>query len=181
MDIFEFNKIAGAVLSCMLIIFVIGEVTGLLVQPKTPEKLAFPITISESTAVAKTEETAEAAPSLGGLLAAADIDKGRKFAKRCGACHTFDDGGPSRIGPNLWGVLGSDRAQAAGFAYSPAMAGLGGAWGYDELNAFLTNPKAYVPGTKMAFVGVKKPTDRANLILYLRSLGDQGIALPPGQ
>ncbi len=181
MDMFEFNKIVGAILFSMLIIFAIGELTGISVRPNTPEKLAFPITIAVPTAVAKTEETAEAAPSLGGLLAAADIEKRRKFSNRCGACHTFDEGGSKKIGPNLWGILGNDRAQTAGFAYSPAMAGLGGAWGYDELNAFLTNPKAYAPGNKMAFVGVKKPTDRANLILYLRSLGDQGMALPPGE
>ncbi len=184
MNIYEINKIAGAVLFSVLLIFVIHQFTGILVVPTALDKIAFPVpeieeAIAETTE--PTETTREPATSLGALLAAADAEKGRKIAKRCGACHGFDEGGGKKIGPNLWGILANQRAKIAGFSYSSAMAGMGGAWGYDELDGFLTNPKEYLPGTKMAFAGIKKADDRADLILYLRTLGDEGLALPPSE
>ncbi len=185
MTTFELSKIAGAVLFCALIIVAIGQFTGILVAPAALDKIAYPVpeteeTVAETTEAA-TESTAAAVASLGGLLAAADAEKGRKFARRCAACHSFDEGGSNTIGPNLWGILANQRAKIDGFAYSSAMAELDGAWGYAELDGFLAKPKEYLPGTKMAFAGVKKATDRANLILYLRSLGDEGLALPPSE
>ena len=181
MNTFEINKIAGAVLGSALVIFVINELTGIVVAPAALDKVAFPVPEMEEAVAAAPTTSAEQAASLGALLAAADAEKGRKFAKRCAACHGFDEGGGKKIGPNLWGILANQQAKAAGFAYSGAMAGLDGAWGYDELDGFLANPKEYLPGTKMAFVGIKKATDRANVILYLRSLGDEGLALPPSE
>jgi cytochrome c len=193
MNTFELSKIAGAVLFCALLIFVIGQFTGFLVAPAALDKIAYPVpeteeTVAETTEAATeaatestTESTAAAVASLGGLLAAADAEKGRKFARRCAACHSFDEGGSNKIGPNLWGILANQRAKIDGFAYSSAMAELDGAWGYAELDGFLAKPKEYLPGTKMAFAGVKKATDRADLILYLRSLGDEALALPPSE
>ena len=102
------------------------------------------------------------------------------MAKKCAACHSFEQGGPNKIGPGLWGVVNRPVGGAADFAYSDVMAGHGGAWDYESLDAFLTNPKEWAPGTKMAFAGLKKPKDRANLILYLRSLADSPEPLPEG-
>ncbi|MCZ6720599.1 MAG: c-type cytochrome [Proteobacteria bacterium] len=118
------------------------------------------------------EPEAPEATGFSALLAAADPDAGKKVAKKCGACHTFEAGGPNKLGPNLWNVVGRPVASLEGFNYSPAMSGLGGSWELERLAAFVANPKEYLPGNKMSFPGVKKEADRANLIAYLRLLSD---------
>ena len=112
------------------------------------------------------------------LIAAADIAKGEKLSKACAACHSFDNGGPDKVGPNLWGVLGGPKAHVAGFAYSDGLKNKAGSWGYTEMNEFLYKPKAYIEGTKMNYIGMKKPEDRAALIAWLRSMGSASMALP---
>jgi cytochrome c len=114
----------------------------------------------------------------GALLAQADVDAGAKDARKCGACHSFEEGGPAKIGPPLWGVVGRDIASVEGFSYSDALAGKEGAWDYQALDAFLTQPREWAPGTKMAFAGLKKPEERADVILYLRSLSNDPAPLP---
>lgn len=123
--------------------------------------------------------SAPALPPVAPLLAAADPVKGQQIAKVCAACHTFDKGGPNRVGPNLWGIVNANRAHLGdGFAYSAAMKSVGGVWGYEELNAYLAKPRQVVPGNKMAFAGLNKPEDRANVIAYLRTLADSPAPLP---
>ena len=113
------------------------------------------------------------------MLAGADAAKGAITAKVCAACHSFDNGGANKVGPNLWNVVGAKRPHLSdGFAYSAAMKGAGGAWDYDALNAYLYNPRAAVPGNKMAYAGLKNDKDRANVIAYLRSLADKPEPLP---
>ena len=113
------------------------------------------------------------------LLAAADATAGQSVAKKCKACHTFDQGGANKLGPNLWNIVNRQIAGTAGFKFSPALQGLSGeTWTFEALDAFLTKPKDYAPGTKMSFGGLKKPEARANLIAYLRSLSDNPAALP---
>jgi len=112
------------------------------------------------------------------LLAEADIAAGMKLAKKCTACHVFEDGGKNKVGPVLWNIVNADKGAIDGFGYSAALAGFGGAWDYSALNAFLYKPKAYIEGTKMNFAGLKKPQDRANMIAYLRSLSAAPAALP---
>jgi cytochrome c len=136
----------------------------------------------QTTAVEQTAPTggspAGAAAGVGALLAHADAAAGEKDAKKCAACHSFQEGGPAKIGPPLWGVVGRDIASLEDFSYSPALAGKEGAWDYQNLDAFLAEPRAWVPGTKMAFAGIKKPEERADVILYLRSLADAPAPLP---
>ena len=108
----------------------------------------------------------------GAALAAGDADKGAKIYKKCKACHTLDEGGKNKVGPNLWNIVGRGVASIDGFNYSDAMASRGGEWSVTALNEFLANPKAIVPGTKMVFSGVKKDGARANLIAYLQSLSE---------
>ena len=111
------------------------------------------------------------------LLAAASIDAGKKVSSKCTACHGFNSGGGNRIGPNLWAILGKAKAEAAGFNYSDALIGLGGVWSVEDMNLWLKSPKKYAPGNSMAFVGLRKDKDRANLIAYLNSMSDSPVSL----
>jgi cytochrome c len=101
-------------------------------------------------------------------------------AKKCAACHNFEDGAPNKIGPNLWGVVGRDIAALPDFSYSSALSEKEGDWSYEALSEFVASPKGWAPGTKMTFAGLKKPQDRADLILYLRSLSGSPEPLPEG-
>ncbi|MFO1127336.1 MAG: cytochrome c family protein [Rhodospirillales bacterium] len=113
------------------------------------------------------------------LIAAADPAAGEKVFGKCKACHTVVKGGPAGVGPNLYNVVGGPHAHMEGFAYSAVMAGMHDKkWSYQELDEFLTSPKAYAPGTKMTFAGLKKPEERAAVIAFLRSQSDNPIPLP---
>ena len=105
------------------------------------------------------------------LMASADVGKGAKVFKKCAACHKLEDGVNS-TGPSLYGVVGRAQASSDGFGYSGALAGLGGTWTQEELDAFLTKPSAYASGTSMSFAGLRKQKDRVNLIAYLDGLDD---------
>jgi cytochrome c len=106
------------------------------------------------------------------MIAAADPATGEKVFGKCKACHGVEQGGPNKLGPNLWDVIGRPKAAAEGFSYSAALKGLGGEWTYEALDKYLENPKAVAPGTKMSFAGLSKPQDRAAVIAYLRAHGD---------
>lgn len=109
----------------------------------------------------------------GGLNAAqagdGDAAAGQKVFNACKACHTIDAGGPNRVGPNLHGVFGRKAGMAAGFNYSPALKNSDVVWDEAKLDAYLKDPKATIPGNRMAFAGVKKDDQREDLIAYLRS------------
>jgi cytochrome c len=121
---------------------------------------------------------AGAGDGVGALLAQADADTGATASRKCMACHSFEEGGPAKIGPSLWNVVGRDIAAVDDFAYSDALAEKEGAWDYEALDAFLAKPREWAPGTKMAFAGLAKPEDRADIILYLRSLSNEPAPLP---
>ncbi|MEE8202870.1 MAG: cytochrome c family protein [Alphaproteobacteria bacterium] len=185
MSAIEINKIVGAVLFALLVFTAINVGFDEFFHEQSMEATAYPAPAGaeqeETVAAAATGEPAAAEPSFAALLAGADLDKGKKVAKKCAACHDFAPGGRNKVGPALWGIVGAEIAARDGFKYSQALSGLGGRWGYDELGAFLAAPKTYAPGTKMTFAGVKDAAKRADLVAYLRSLADDPPPLPAAE
>jgi cytochrome c len=176
MDSFEFNKIAGAILGTLMLTMALGLFSGFIFSPNIPAKPGYELPD------APVEEAAPAtnAPAvpLPVLLAKADVHKGEGFAKVCAACHNFQKGAGPKVGPPLWGVVGRPVASIANFDYSDAMKKKGGDWTLADVNTFITNPKAYVPGTKMGFAGEESPEKRADILSFLNSLSDSPKPLP---
>ena len=177
MDSFELNKIIGAALGTCLVLLVTSFTASALFAPNMPEKPGFAIAAKEAEGGAKEAAAAPSEP-IEKLLQTASVDKGAAAAKVCQACHTFDKDGPNRVGPNLFGIVGDHRGEGRGFNFSAAMKGKGGTWTFDELNKFLVNPKADIPGTAMGFAGIPKDSERADVIAYLNSLSDSPQPLP---
>jgi cytochrome c len=177
MDSFELNKILGAVLGTCLFLLALNIGAGAVFAPQKPTKAGYEVAVQEHKAG---EPQAAAAPDepIGKLLASASVEKGETSAKKCSACHTFGKGEPNRVGPNLYGVVGRPKGTEGGFDYSPALKAKGGNWTVEDLNAFLANPKAFVPGTKMTFAGVPRGSERADVIAYLNSKSDSPQPLP---
>jgi cytochrome c len=178
MDGFEVNKVAGAVLTAMLVIAAGKTVIDIGLQKHRPEKAgwALPVTAIEpksSEPVAPFDVKAVLA-----MLPKASAENGQDTFKKCLACHTPDKGGRNLVGPNLWGVAGRKVAQVSGFNYSEAMKKHAGDWNWEELAKYLHSPAEAVPGNRMQFPGVKDNTDLADLLVYLRKLGDAPPALP---
>jgi cytochrome c len=125
------------------------------------------------------EAAAVPEPPLPVLLAKADPEAGHAFTKKiCIACHSFKEGGPNKVGPSLYGVVGRKQASAEGYTYSAALQTHTGVWNYDELYKWLTKPKAYAPGTKMSYAGIPNPQTRADVIDYLHTLSANPLPWP---
>tara|TARA_B100001146_G_scaffold43649_1_gene37281 strand:- start:732 stop:1262 length:531 start_codon:yes stop_codon:yes gene_type:complete len=170
------NKYLGGFIVVAWLLLVVDFVGDQLIPPIEP-------IVSKASTEAVSAEKATDKPAvpeqpLNVLLATANVDKGKKVAKKCVACHSFESGGKKKVGPNLYNIMGKNRAGASGFAYSSAIKTMGGKWGFEDMNAFLKKPKKFMPGTKMSFSGLKKAGDRAAVILYLRSFSDSPVTLP---
>jgi cytochrome c len=169
----ETNKALAALLTAGIIASGSGVISRIIYHPSMPEENAYVIEVPEGGATAEAEVT-----PLPVLLAAASPEDGAGDAKKCAACHNFEQEGAAKIGPPLWGVVDRDIASIAGFAYSDALLEREGNWTFEALNDFVANPKGFAPGTKMAFAGIKDPEDRADVLVYLRSLAESPVPLP---
>lgn len=201
MDSFEFNKIAGAVLFAVLVVFGLGLLSDFIFEGREAEAPGYiievadapadkaPMATPEVTGQAPGPEPAMAAPGTSATAASPvlamigdmAVDDGKKVAKKCIACHSFDEGGKNKVGPPLWGILNRMAGTGEGFRYSDAMKSFGengGVWDYAALDGFLVDPKGKVPKTKMSFAGLKKEKDRAAILAYLRILAGEPAPLP---
>lgn len=176
MDSFEINKILGALLFACLCLLSLNIAAQAVFAPVKPAKPGYEVAVTEQKQDAGGPKAAD--EPIEKLLASATVEKGEAAAKKCAACHTFAKGEPNRVGPNLYGVVGRAKASVAGFNYSAAMKAKGGSWTVEDLNTYLINPKAMVPGTTMSFAGVPRGSERADLITYLNSKSDSPAALP---
>lgn len=180
----EANKIAGALLGVLTLAMGVGFFANLLVSPKPIQKAGYEL--PEPTGDAGHgggAPAAAAAPAepIAKRLASATLAKGEAAAKKCASCHQFTKDGKNGQGPLLYGVVLRDMGKVAGFNYSKglqAFAADGKKWDFEALDAFVANPKGYIAGTSMSFAGLAKPDERADLILYLRSLSDNPAPLP---
>lgn len=180
MDSHEWNKIFGAVLFALLAAVGLSIFSEIIFHREAPETPAY--VIASFTEDDATEEAdASESPTIGVLLASADAGAGEAAAKKCIACHGFDEGGANKVGPNLWDTVANAIGARDGYNYSDAMiayAETAGDWSYENLDAYLADPAGTVPKTKMAFAGLKNDAERANVIAYLRSLSANPAPLP---
>jgi cytochrome c len=167
------NTIAGWVLAGGIAALGLSIATGMAFKAERPEKMGYPI---EGVEEAGEHGAAAVEVPIATLLATADLAKGADAFKKCTACHTVNQGGANGLGPNLYATMGEPIGQGkAGFAFSDALKGVGGNWDFDKMNAWLTSPRKFAPGTKMTFAGLSDPKERADIIAYLNT---QGSNLP---
>jgi cytochrome c len=173
----EMNKIAGAVLGVATFTMGLVIVSGMVFAPKKHFVAGYELPGAVETAAAPAAAAADEPVAV--RLAKADVGRGEKAVAACKACHAFEKGGANKVGPALWGVFERAKSSVAGFGYSAAAkAKSAESWGAEQLDGFIKNPKAYMPGTAMAYAGNAKADQRADLIAYLNSLADAPKPLP---
>lgn len=184
MDSFELNKIIGAVLGTLLFVMGVGFLAEAIYHPIEDRGPGYALPEPEVAEGGAAVAEAEPEVPLGVLLASASAERGASAVRKCQSCHTFGEGEANKQGPNLYGVVGNAQAHLEGFAYSDILMqhhNEGLTWTYENLNAFLTNPKGYAPGTKMGFAGVRSPEERADILAYLQTLSASPVPFPAAE
>lgn len=181
MDSFELNKLLGGLLGAVFVMFSVSLASDAIFASPAPETPGYAIEVAEAEEGASGPAEPEV-ESIAVRLASVDLAKGQSLYGRCVACHTPDNGGANKVGPNLWDIVNRPIATHEGFAYSGAMREFseGGTvvWDYDHLDHFIAAPKGLIRGTVMGFAGLKNPQDRADIIAYLHTLSDNPAPLP---
>jgi cytochrome c len=179
MDSFEINKILGALLGTCLVLLAVHIASGAIFAPQAPAKPGYEIEVKQEQQAAQPGAAAKPAEQpIENLLASASVERGAQVAKQCELCHNLGKGQGTKIGPDLYGVVGRKVASEEGFNYSSALKAKGGTWTFDALNPWLTNPRADVPGTLMTFAGLSNERQRADVIAFLNSNSDKPLPLP---
>ena len=171
MSSFEWNKIIASVLTATIVAMVAGILSSQLIRP---HRLDHPVYLPpgvEAGAPAAVAPAAAVIEPIEPALAKADPARGQQLSKPCLQCHTFEKGGANKIGPNLFGIMEADIGSVPKYQFSPALAAhKGEKWDPEKLNMWLLRPQQFARGTKMAFPGVPKVQDRADLVAYLETL-----------
>jgi len=180
MDSFEINKIIAAVLMVALLVIGIGKLSSVIFYVEKPETPGYAVEVSssETTNTESTLEVVEAKVDISALMAMGDVTAGEKVFKKCAACHSIVKGGKNKIGPALYSVVGREVGGVSDYKYSKALSEYKKNWTFEELNGFLLKPSKWIKGTKMAYAGLRKESDRASVIKYLNENSDNPIPLP---
>ena len=179
MDSFELNKIIAAVLMVALLVIGLGKIADVAFHVKKPKNPGYKVEgqVQLASSTSKATEVVEKI-DIATLMAQGDVNKGEKIFKKCAACHSINKGGPNKIGPALYNVVGRKVGGVEDYRYSKTLASYGKEWSFEELNGFLIKPAAYLKGTKMSYAGLRKEADRASVIKYLNQNSDNPKLLP---
>lgn len=178
MNSFELNKILGAVLGTCLLLLAVHIAAGAIFTPAAPAKPGYEIAVKEEQPVGSGGAAASKDVPIETMMGTASVQAGQADVKVCETCHNLAKGQGTKIGPDLYGVVGRQVASEQGFNYSAALKAKGGTWTFDALNTWLKNPRADVPGTLMTFAGLPSEKQRADVIDYLNSNSDKPLPLP---
>ena len=179
MDSFEINKIVAAILMVALLVIGIGKLSEIVFHVEKPKKPGYVVEVDEvSTASLPKETVTEKKVDIVALMALGDVAAGEKIFKKCAACHSINKGGENNIGPALYNVVGRKIGGITDYKYSKALVEYNKEWSFEELNGFLIKPAKWIKGTKMAYAGLRKESDRASVIKYLNQNSDNPLPLP---
>ena len=175
------NKIIVSIVLAIILIFGINIIADTIFFVEKPEKSAYQVAsvTSESgkTSSDTNLENSSGSQNIMAIFASTSAAEGEKVFKKCTACHSIAKGGANKIGPALWGVLGRKAGSVPEYKYSKALVAHGKSWSFEEMNGFLIKPKDWIKGTKMSFAGLKKPEERAAVILYMNQSSDSPLPL----
>lgn len=179
MDGLEFNKVMMA-----LLLVGTGTLGGHLLasemfRPAKPAKPGYEVAVAPAGGQQAAPAAAAPTKSMAEVFASANAANGPAVFRQCATCHTINKGGANGAGPNLHGIVGRNHGAAPGFNYSAAMkVKASEPWTLEQIYAFITNPRAALPGTSMAFAGIRSEQQRADLIAYLREQSDSPVEIP---
>ena len=178
MDSFELNKIVAAILMVALLLIGISKISNIIFQVDKPNTPGYTVEVEEVVKAAVSSEAGETKVDIAALMQMGDVESGEKIFKKCAACHSINKGGPNKIGPALYNVVGRQVGGVSDYKYSKALQEYDNVWSFEELNGFLLKPAKWIKGTKMAYAGLRKEKDRASIIKYLNQSSDSPKQLP---
>ena len=179
MDSFEINKIIAAILMVALLVIGIGKLSSVIFYVEKPKIPGYAVEVEQTTTMSSSTKAAvEEKIDIAAIMAMGSVENGIKVFKKCAACHSIIKGGKNAIGPALYNVVGRKVGAVEDYKYSKALAAYDKEWTFEELNGFLKKPAKYIKGTKMAYAGLRKESDRASVIKYLNENSDSPLPLP---